>query len=132
VWVGRCAARLSGSSVVVAAVVGFPLGAIESATKAAEAARAVERGARELDMVAALGAMKAGDWAYATQDVADTVRAAEGRLVKVIIESALLSPAEIVRACEMARDAGAGYVKTSTGYHARGGAIDPITVGSRP
>jgi deoxyribose-phosphate aldolase len=122
VWVARCAGLLQGSDVVVAAVIGFPFGMIESESKADEARRAVDRGARELDVVVALGAAKDGDWGYVTADIAATVGAADGRLVKVIIESALLSPAEIIRACEAARDAGAGYVKTSTGYHARGGA----------
>lgn len=121
-WVTRCAARVSESGVVVAAVVGFPFGASVRETKAYEAARAVGDGAREIDMVASLWALRAGDWRYAEQDIAETVRAADGARVKVIIESALLTPPEIVRACEIARDAGAGFVKTSTGYHARGGA----------
>ena len=121
-WVTRCAERLSGSGVVVAAAVGFPFSASTSATKAYEASQAVADGARELDMVAPLWALRTGDWGYAVQDIGETVRAAHGALVKVIIESALLSPPEIVRACEIARDAGAGFVKTSTGYHARGGA----------
>lgn len=121
-WVTRCAARVSGSGVVVAAVVAFPFGASTTDTKAYEASQAVADGARELDMVASLWALRAGDWRYAAQDIAKTVRAANGALVKVIIESALLSSPEIVRACEVARDAGAGFVKTSTGYHARGGA----------
>lgn len=121
-WVARCAARVAGSGVAVAAVVGFPSGASVSATKAFEAAHAIGNGARELDMVASLWALKAGDWRYAERDIAETVRAADGALVKVIIESALLTPPEIIRACEVARDGGAGFVKTSTGYHTRGGA----------
>lgn len=121
-WVAHCADQLQGTDVVVAAVIGFPFGAIESESKAEEARRAVDRGAGELDVVVALGAVKDGDWRYVRADIAATVRAADGRLVKVIIESALLSPAEIVRACETARDGGAGYVKTSTGSHVRGGA----------
>jgi deoxyribose-phosphate aldolase len=122
VWVRRCAARLAGSRVVVASVVGFPFGATDTAIKAAEAALAVEHGARELDMVVALGALKGGDWRFVERDIAATVAAGHGAVVKVIIESALLSDAEIVRACEVARNAGAGYVKTSTGYHGSGGA----------
>jgi deoxyribose-phosphate aldolase len=121
-WVRRCALRLTGSHVAVAAVVGFPLGANEPAIKAAEAALALERGARELDVVAALGLMRADRWRDVERDIAAVVRETEGALVKVIIESALLSPAGIVQACQVVRDAGAGYVKTSTGFHAAGGA----------
>jgi deoxyribose-phosphate aldolase len=98
------------------------LGANEPAIKAAEAALAIERGAREIDVVAALGFMRAGRWQDVERDIAAVVRETEGALVKVIIESGLLSPAGIVRACETARDAGAGFVKTSTGFHASGGA----------
>jgi deoxyribose-phosphate aldolase len=122
VWVGRCATRLAGSQVVVASVVAFPFGASDTAVKAAEAARAVQQGARELDMVVALGAVKDGDWRFVERDIAATVAAAGGAVVKAIIESALLSGPEIIQACEVARNAGAGYVKTSTGYHSGGGA----------
>lgn len=121
-WVRRCAERLTGSSVAVAAVVGFPFGANEPAIKAAEAALAVERGATELDMVAALGCMRAGRWRDVERDMAAVVRETEGALVKVIIETGLLTASDIVRACEIARDVGAGYVKTSTGFHPSGGA----------
>jgi len=122
VWVRRCAEHLAGSPVAVAAVVGFPFGANEPAIKAAEAALAMERGARELDVVAALGFMRAGRWRDVERDIAAVVRETEGALVKVIIESGLLSPAGIVQACEIARDVGAGFVKTSTGFHPSGGA----------
>jgi deoxyribose-phosphate aldolase len=122
VWVGRCAQRLQSSSVAVAAVVGFPFGANESAIKAAEAVLAMERGAKELDVVAPLGWLRAARWREVERDISAVVRETEGALVKVIIESALLAPAAIVRACEVVRDAGAGFVKTSTGFHASGGA----------
>ncbi|HEU4563833.1 MAG TPA: deoxyribose-phosphate aldolase [Gemmatimonadaceae bacterium] len=122
VWVPLCRELLSGSGVRLATVVGFPLGASEAESKAAETALAVRRGAEEIDMVAAIGHVKSGDWAHVAADIAAVVRAAEGRLVKVIIESAALTPVEIIRACETARDAGAGYVKTSTGFHPAGGA----------
>jgi deoxyribose-phosphate aldolase len=106
----------------VATVVGFPLGASTSSVKAAEAAAAVDAGAGELDMVASLGAIKDADWEYVERDIRAVVDAADGALVKVIIESAILTPTEIVRACRAARDAGAHYVKTSTGMHPAGGA----------
>ncbi len=121
-WVYRCAAQLTGSTVAVAAVVGFPFGAHETAIKAAEAALAVERGATELDMVAALGLMRAGRWRDVERDIAAVVRETTGALVKVIIESGLFSPVDIVRACQAAQAAGAAFVKTSTGFDPSGGA----------
>ncbi|HEX6964966.1 MAG TPA: deoxyribose-phosphate aldolase [Gemmatimonadaceae bacterium] len=122
VWVPMCVDRLAGSEVKVATVVGFPLGASEPEGKAAEAARAAAHGADEVDMVAAIGQMKSGDWGHVARDIEAVVCAVPGRLVKVIIESALLSPMQIVQACRVARDAGAHYVKTSTGFSAAGGA----------
>jgi deoxyribose-phosphate aldolase len=118
-WVSRCA----GSGIAVASVVAFPLGASVSEVKADEAARAVEDGATELDMVAALGAIRAGDWGYVERDISTVVQAVgSAAVVKVILESALWSPDQLVQACRVAEDAGAGYLKTSTGFHAAGGA----------
>ena len=122
VWVPRCAARLSGAPVAVATVIGFPLGANSPALKAIEASRAVSEGATELDMVAAIGQVKSGNWGAVADDIAAVVEAARGTLVKVIIESAVLSPVEIVKVCALARESGAQYVKTSTGFHSAGGA----------
>lgn len=122
VWVPRCAERLGASGVQLATVIGFPLGANDSATKRDEAERAVGQGATELDMVIALGQAKGGDWAHVASDIASVVASAGGALVKVIIESAALAPAEVVRCSEIAREQGAHYVKTSTGFHATGGA----------
>ena len=122
VWVPRCAERLAGSRVALATVVGFPLGANQSETKAAETALAIRQGATEIDMVAAVGHIKGGDWNHVADDIAAVVRAASGTLVKVIIESAHLTPVEIIKASALAREAGAQYVKTSTGFHAAGGA----------
>lgn len=122
VWVPRCAERLKGSRVALATVVGFPLGANQSEIKAAEAALAIRQGATEIDMVAAVGHIKSGDWGHVADDIAAVVRAAAGTLVKVIIESAHLTPVEIIKASAIARESGAQYVKTSTGFHAAGGA----------
>lgn len=122
VWVSRCAARLAQSGVAVATVIGFPLGAATSSIKRAEAARAVADGATELDMVAAIGHIKSGDWLHVADDVSAVVEGAAGRLVKVIIESAALTPVEIIKASAVARERGAHYVKTSTGFHPAGGA----------
>jgi deoxyribose-phosphate aldolase len=122
VWVPRCADRLEGSRVALATVVGFPLGANQSEIKAAEAALAIRQGATEIDMVAAVGHIKSGDWNHVADDIGAVVRTANGTLVKVIIESAHLTPVEIIKASAIAREAGAQYVKTSTGFHAAGGA----------
>ena len=122
VWVPLCAKRLSGKASKVATVIGFPLGATQSRIKAEESRRAVEEGADELDMVAAIGHIKSGDWGHVRDDIGEVVRAGSGRLVKVIIESAVLSPVEIIKICALAREVGAHYVKTSTGFHAAGGA----------
>jgi deoxyribose-phosphate aldolase len=121
-WTARCAARLAGSGVAVAPVVGFPLGASTTATKAFEAREARADGAGELDMVAALGQLKGADWRYVHDDIAAVVAAAAGAPVKVIIESAALTPVEIIRASAIAIEAGAAFVKTSTGFHPAGGA----------
>ena len=122
VWVSLCAQRLRGSDVAVATVIGFPLGANRPEIKAAEASLAVQQGATELDMVAAIGQVKSGDWVHVADDIAGVVRASSGRLVKVIIESAQLTPVEIIKVSALAREAGAQYVKTSTGFHPSGGA----------
>jgi deoxyribose-phosphate aldolase len=121
----------------VCAVVGFPSGAHDTEVKAHEATLAVRRGATEIDMVVDLGCVLAGDWDAVEKDVA-AVRAACGdALLKVIIESAALTPEQIVEACRRSEAAGARYVKTSTGFHPRGGAsVDAVrlmraTVGDR-
>lgn len=119
--VARAAAALEGRSTGVCTVVGFPSGAHTSAVKAAETAGAVEDGASEIDMVISLGAVKDGDWDLVREDIAAVVAAAGTAAVKVILETALLTDAEIVAACEAAEQAGAAFVKTSTGF-ASGGA----------
>ena len=122
VWVPLCASLLKGSRVALATVVGFPLGASQPEIKAAETALARRQGATEIDMVAAIGHIKAGDWLHVADDIGAVVHAAGGALVKVIIESAHLMPVEVIKASALAREAGAQYVKTSTGFHPSGGA----------
>lgn len=122
VWVRRAAVRLAGAPVQVATVIGFPLGANTPETKRREAALAVEQGATELDMVAAIGHIRSGEWQHVADDIAAVVDGAGGTLVKVILETAALSPVEIIKACAIAREMRAQYVKTSTGFHAAGGA----------
>jgi deoxyribose-phosphate aldolase len=120
-WVPLCR-ELLDAEVQLVTVIGFPLGANQTSTKVVEARLAADQGADELDMVAAIGMIKGGEWAAATLDIAAVVSAAAGRLVKVIIESALLTDTEIVRAVAAAREGGAGFVKTSTGTATAGGA----------
>lgn len=121
VWVSLCRRLLEGTGVMVATVIGFPLGAIPARAKAEEAVRAVVEGADELDMVMNIGFLKSGRDAEVEEEVRGVVQAADGRTVKVIIEAALLTDEEKVKACTLARRAGAHFVKTSTGF-AKGGA----------
>ena len=117
-WVKLCAQLLAGSETAVCTVAGFPLGATPPEVKTYEAARAVADGATEVDMVMNVGALKSGDHRLVARDVAGVVEAshAGGARVKVIIEAALLTDKEKVKACVIARAAGADYVKTSTGF----------------
>lgn len=121
-WVKLGAECLRASEVVVAAVVGFPLGAMSRDAKAAETRLAVDGGAGEVDMVISIGHAKAGDWAYVENDIRGVVEAAGTAPVKVILETGALTEQEIVAGCTAARNAGAAFVKTSTGFHPSGGA----------
>ncbi len=134
--VPRAAAELSGSDTAVCTVIGFPLGANHSEVKAAETRRAVADGASELDMVVAVGHLKGGEVTYVGEDMAAVVRAAEGGLVKVILETCWLEPREIELGCRLAMEAGAGFVKTSTGFGPAGATVEAValmrrTVGDR-
>ncbi len=126
VWVAHCARRLADSQTVVASVAGFPLGASLPQTKADEARRAIDQGAREIDMVINLGALIAGEKSAVVDDIATVVEAAAAAeqtvIVKVILETAALSDEQIVLGCRCAAEAQADYVKTSTGFHPAGGA----------
>lgn len=106
----------------VAVVCGFPSGAVPTAAKAADAAHSVANGADEVDMVINLGAAKEGKWDVVRDDIAAVKKACGDKLLKVIIESAVLTDDEIVAACKASMDAGADFVKTSTGFHPAGGA----------
>ena len=114
---------LRGQTPLAITVCGFPLGASQTAVKVAEASLAVEQGAAEVDMVLNLGALKDGDAAFVRQDIAQVVRACKGAAVKVILETCLLTDAEKELACRLAVEAGAAFVKTSTGF-ASGGATE--------
>jgi len=129
VHVERCATHLAGE-IAVAAVVGFPLGAAAPAVKAFEARRAIEDGARELDVVVQIGALKDGDDRLVLDDLAGVCAAARtgGFLVKAILEAPLLDRDEKERACRLAREAGAGFVKTSTGFGGRVATVDDVAL----
>jgi deoxyribose-phosphate aldolase len=137
-WVRRCAQNLRGSSVRVASVVGFPFGAGTTEVKAMEARRAIRDGAREIDMVINVGALKSGDHDLVRRDiekVSDACREA-GALCKVIIETALLTDEEKVVASHLAKQAKADFVKTSTGFGPGGATVHDVllmreTVGPR-
>ncbi len=117
-YVPLAAELLEGSDVKIASVVGFPLGAASMDTKAFETEWACSEGAEEIDMVIHIGALKEKRYDYVRQDIATVVAVAEeyGALVKVILETCLLTDDEIVKACELSREAGAAFVKTSTGF----------------
>lgn len=120
-------AALAGTAVKVCTVIGFPLGADTSAAKAFATRDAVENGAEELDMVMNIGLAKDGDWAAVQADIAAVVQAAAGQaLVKVILETCLLTADDIRHACAAAMQAGADFVKTSTGFSSGGATIEAI------
>ncbi len=123
IWVRDAACALRGSGVKVCTVIGFPLGANEPDTKAYEARRAIFDGASELDMVINIGALKSGDHDLVSRDIRGVVQVAHevGYICKVIIETVLLTDDEKVSACLIAKEAGADFVKTSTGF-SKGGA----------
>lgn len=130
VHVALAAAKLRRTSVRVATVVGFPLGASLSATKRFEATEAIRRGATELDMVLNIGALKAGERKLVRDDIRAVTRTAHaaGVLVKVILETALLTEKEKVLACELALAAGADFVKTSTGFGGGGATVADVAL----
>ncbi len=108
---------LRSSKIQIASVVGFPLGVSDSASKAFETNRAVNLGATEIDMVLNIGALKAGEFNFVERDIFDVVRAAEGKIVKVILETILLTDEEKKKASEICVKAGAHFVKTCTGFN---------------
>jgi len=126
-WVAYVAQKLKGTPIAVCSVIGFPLGAMGSAAKAFEARQAVEDGAQELDMVLNIGAMKSGDLKAVEKDI-QAVRLAANRpvVLKVIIETCLLTNDEKVKACEIAQNAGADFVKTSTGFSTGGATREDV------
>ena len=117
---------LAGSPVKVCTVIGFPAGMNETDVKVYETRRAIQHGADEVDMVMHIGAAKAGDWEQVGLDVESVVDSARGHIVKVILETCLLSDEEKQRACEVSVAAGAGFVKTSTGFNRSGATVEDV------
>ena len=125
--VALCCDLLRGSGVKVCTVIGFPLGATTAKTKAFEADEAIENGAHEIDMVINVGAAKSGDWALVKNDIEAVAATTSGRaLLKVIIETCLLTDEEKVRVCEICKAAGADFVKTSTGFSTGGATVGDV------
>lgn len=122
--VEAAARSLGGSNVLPISVVGFPFGATDAMIKCLETAYAIESGAREIDMVMNVGAFKDGRYNDVLQEIIEVNAACEDMPLKVIIESALLTPDEIIKACKAAEAGGAAFVKTSTGMHKAGGATE--------
>ena len=129
-WVPLVRAELAGSAVKVCTVVGFPLGATSTEAKVAETAVAVRVGATEIDMVINIGALRSGDRDAVRQDIRQVVRTAHeaGAIVKVILETALLDDAQKAAACTLAKQAGADFVKTSTGFSTSGATAHDVAL----
>lgn len=126
-WVSYANDILHDSDVGITTVIGFPLGANTARTKAEETKEAIRNGATEVDMVINIGALKSDDFSTVVKDIEAVVEAAAGEAkVKVIIETALLNRAQKIRACEIAKRAGADFVKTSTGFSTGGATIEDI------
>ena len=126
--VAYCADYLKDSDVNVCTVIGFPLGANTSAVKSFETKDAIANGADEIDMVMNIGALKDKNYDLVRDDVKAVVEAANGTLVKVILETCLLTEDEIKKACELCVEAKADYVKTSTGFSTRGATIEDVRI----
>ncbi len=126
-YVALVARLVAGSGVLTCGVVGFPLGAMTSRAKVDETYDAIKNGANEIDMVINIGALKSGDWNIVKRDIEGVTNAARGRaLVKVILETSLLTDEEKIKACTIAKMAGADFVKTSTGFNKGGATIEDI------
>ena len=127
-WVAHCAKTLAGTGVKVCTVVGFPLGANTSSVKAFETKDAIANCADEIDMVINVGQLKSGQYEVVKADIRAVVEASQDKLVKVIIETCLLTNDEKVKACQLAVSAGADFVKTSTGFSAAGATVEDIVL----
>lgn len=127
-WVNFAAQALKGTDVKVCTVIGFPLGANTPELKAFETSDAIQNGANEIDMVINIGALKSRNFDLVERDIRAVVEAAKGTLVKVIIETCLLTDDEKVKACQIAQKAGADFVKTSTGFSTGGATVEDVAL----
>lgn len=127
-WVKTCSEYLKNSSIDVCTVIGFPLGASTKETKAFETKNAIENGATEIDMVINIGALKDRDYDCVFDDIKAVVDNSNGLIVKVIIETCLLTDEEKIMACQLSEKAGASFVKTSTGFSSGGATIEDVTL----
>ena len=125
-WVPAARSALAGTGVGIATVVGFPLGANLMTTKAFEAGQAVQLGATDIDMVINIGALRSRQGLVVKQDIGIVVQASEGAVVKVILEVCYLTKDEIILGCRIAEDAGAHFVKTSTGFGSHGATTEAV------
>lgn len=125
-WVSLAAERLKDSPVKVCTVIGFPLGANTKTVKAFEAKEAVDNGADEVDMVLNIGALKSGEEAMVLEDMKAVREAAKDAVVKVILETCLLTDDEKKKACALAKEAGLDFVKTSTGFSTAGATVEDV------
>ncbi len=135
-WTKKCAEALKDSDVNVCVVVGFPLGAMDTKSKAFETKTAIENGADEIDMVINVGWLKSGRYSDVENDIREVKKACGDKHLKVIIECCLLTDEEKVKACELSERAGADFVKTSTGFSKSGATVEDValmrkTVGER-
>jgi deoxyribose-phosphate aldolase len=119
---------LKGTDVKVCTVIGFPLGAVDTKVKVFETTQAISDGAEEIDMVINIGAMKDGDYEYVREEIRAIKDACKDNVLKVIIETCLLTEEEIVKACELAVEAGADFVKTSTGFSTGGATAEAVAL----
>ncbi len=126
--VSTCREVLKNSKIKIASVIGFPLGVCDSSIKAFEADRAIKLGAAEIDMVVHVGAVKSQEWSFLEKDIKDVVLASSGQVVKVILETHLLTDDEKKKVCEISMNAGAHFVKTSTGFNGGGATIADVTL----
>lgn len=127
-WVNFAAQALKATDVKVCTVIGFPLGANTPELKAFETSDAIQNGADEVDMVINIGALKSRNFDLVERDIRAVVEAAKGTLVKVIIETCLLTDDEKVKACQIAQKAGADFVKTSTGFSTGGATVEDVAL----
>jgi deoxyribose-phosphate aldolase len=129
-WVRLAAEALAGSEIRVCTVVGFPLGANEARTKIAEANQALSEGAKELDTVQNIGALRSGNQNFVREEICELTKIAHSQraIIKVILETCLLTDEEKVTACQLALEAGADFVKTSTGFSTGGATVEDVAL----